>query len=332
MDEKIKISLPKSVLTTLKNDCKNFNILKADGSPNFNAFINTLITNYYEAFSANEETLHDDIKKTLQFIPERFKEETFTSIVKIIAKKDVSAINDDSTTFSFKPTRSSEKAISFIENVLLSSESLSSFYRRLFISYVSKTQPQRELIVFKKNYELLQRAVKKGVCVYIATKSDGINDLSVYGVFSAKEELYNYVLATDGKKLYTIRLANVKDVSLLSKTAFISPVVKNIFDRQIRCGVQYPIYEGEENLIKVKFTARGLFLFKKIYLYRPTPVKIENDIYSFDCSTNQAVHYFKRLGLDAIIIEPKEISELMRNFYSTTTRKYNNYLSNNRKK
>ncbi len=322
MDEKIKISLPKSVLTTLKNDCKNFNILKTDGSQNFNAFINTLIVNYYEDFSANEESLHDDIKKTLEIIPSRYKDTVFTDIIKIIAKKNVSVIDDDSTTFSFKPTKTSQKAVTFIQNVLLKSESLSSYYRRMFISYVSKTQPQRELIIFRENYNLLQKAIKKGVQVCIVTKGDSIKNTSVYGVFSAKEELYNYVLSTDGQTLFTIRLANIKDVSVLSDKSEIADEIKAIFDRQVRCGVQYPIFKGEDKLIKVKLTDRGTYLFNRIYLYRPTPVKIDGNVYYFDCSTNQAMHYFKRLGGDAIIMEPSAVAEMMKNFYSAAARKY----------
>ena len=327
MDEKIKISIPKSVLDTLRSDCKNFNILKNDGSPNFNAFINTLILNYYETFSANEEALHDDIRKTLEFIPDRYKEDTFVNLVRIIAKKETAFITDETTTFSFKPTVSSEKATTFIKNVLLSSESLSSFYRRMFVSYVSKTQPQRELIIFRKNYELLLRSVKKGVRVFMMTRGGSpLSDASVYGVFSAKEELYNYVLSTDGRSLSTIRLANVKEVSLLTKSADISQETKKIFERQVRCGVQYPVFSAEPELIKVKFSEKGLFLFKKIYLYRPTPVAVDGNIYYFDCSENQAIYYFKRLGSDAVILEPKNVADAMRAFYSNTLRKYNNYI------
>ena len=167
MDEKIKISLPKSVLDTLQSDCKNFNVTKADGTPNFNAFINTLIANYYEDFSASEESLYDDVKSILEPIPERYKRETFSKIVRIISKRDVAVVGNGSTTFSFKPNKTSEKAVTLIKNVILADESLSSFYRRMFVSYASKTQPQREIIVFRRNYEILQKAMKKGVQAYI---------------------------------------------------------------------------------------------------------------------------------------------------------------------
>ena len=326
MDIKIKISLPKAVLMTLKNDCKNFNILKADGSQNFNAFINNLVINYYEDFSANEEILHDNIKTALDIVPDRYKEKLFTDMIKIIAKKQVSVLDGESTSFSFKPTKMSERAITFIENILIKSESISSYYRRMFITYVSKTQPQRERIIFKENYDILQKAIKKRVRVCIVTKGDSIKNTSVYGVFSAKEELYNYVLSTDGQTLFTIRLANIKSVSVLSDKSEIPEYIKDVFNRQIRCGVQYPIFKEEDKLIKVKFTEKGIYLFNRIYLYRPTPVKTDGNIYYFDCSTNQAIHYFKRLGGDAVIIEPRSVVEIMRNFYTGAMKKYNKLL------
>ena len=47
MEQKIKISLSKTTLDVLKKDCEDFRIIKENGEPNFNAFINTLVVNYY---------------------------------------------------------------------------------------------------------------------------------------------------------------------------------------------------------------------------------------------------------------------------------------------
>ena len=322
MQDKIKVSIQKSVLETLKADCQNFNILKADNTPNFNAFINTLIVNYYETFTSSEENLHDEIAKIVETVPERYQEQLSSAFIKIIGKREQSMIDDSSVTFSFKPTKQSEKAITFIQNVILSNESLSSFYRRMFVSYVSHPQPQRELIICKENYELLQKAIKKGVQVCITTQKDCIKSTSVYAIASAKEELYNYVLSSTEKALITLRLAKIKSVSLLSKKSSIADEEKEIFERQIRCGAQYPISKNENSPIKVILSPKGLYLFQKIYLYRPTPVKIEDNVYYFDCSINQATYYFKRFGVDAIIVEPAKATLIMANYYAGAARKY----------
>ena len=78
MDEKIKISLSKNTLDVLKKDCADFKIVKENGQPNMNAFINTLIVNFYEAFSASEETLHEDVKTALSIIPDYYKEKSLS--------------------------------------------------------------------------------------------------------------------------------------------------------------------------------------------------------------------------------------------------------------
>ncbi len=322
MQAKIKVSIPKSVLETLKADCQNFNVLKSDNTPNFNAFINTLIMNYYETFTANDERLHDEIAKIVEILPERYQDHVSHSIIKTISKREQTTIEGNSIAFSFKPTKQSEKAVTLIQNVLLSNESLSSFYRRLFVSYVSHPQPQRELIICKENYELLLKAIKKGVQVCISTQTNCIKSASVYAVAPAKDELYNYVLSVSDNALITLRLAKIISVSLLSKKAAIEDDVKEIFNRQIRCGSQYPISKKENSLIKVVLSQKGLHLFQKIYLYRPVPVKIEGNIYYFDCSINQATYYFKRFGVDAIITEPANATLIMANYYAGAARKY----------
>ena len=44
MEQKIKISLSKTTLDVLKKDCEDFRIIKENGEPNFNAFINFFFT------------------------------------------------------------------------------------------------------------------------------------------------------------------------------------------------------------------------------------------------------------------------------------------------
>lgn len=63
-------------------------------------------------------------------------------------------------------------------------------------------------------------------------------------------------------------------------------------------------------------------MFKKIYLYRPSPVSIEGDIYTFDCSANQLLYYFERFGDNALILSPKKLGIFMRNYYYFAYKKY----------
>lgn len=325
MEEKIKVSLSKNIVSLLKKDCEDFKFTKPNGSPNMNQFINTLVVNYYEEFSAGEEKLHDNIKKALFSVPEAYKKTAFEEIIKVIIKRtDTPIYAKQSATLSFKPTKSSERAICYIETIILKSESISSFYRRMFTSYSQKTKNEREKIIFKDTYELLCKAVEKNVQACIALKTDGriFEDVSIYSVSSAKDELFNYVLCYSRKNNHTLRLASIKDVYLLPHKANIPATNAELFKRQIECGAQYPIYPSDDSPIKVELTEKGKELFKKIYLYRPTPVSIDGNIYTFNCSANQLLYYFERFGENALILSPKRIGIFMRNYYHYALKKY----------
>lgn len=323
MYEKIKVSIPKVALEMLKKDCEEYKIWKEDGSPNFNAFINILIVNYYEHFSAVEEELHDELKKALSGVPEFYRGKAYSEIVKVIEKrKSDNAEYALSTTFSFKPNKSSERAVTFIEHALTAEESLSSYYRRLFLSYLEKTRSEREKIIHSENYGTLLKAIKKGVKACVVLQCGDVLDLSVYDVATSKDELFNYVLGYGGKNNKTIRLANVKSVTLLSESANIPETSVELFKRQIVCGAQYPMYSTDREPIKVRLTPQGETLFKKIYLYRPTPVAVDGDVYTFDCSANQLLYYFERFGENAVIISPKKLGIFMRNYYHFALKKY----------
>lgn len=324
MDEKIKISLSKNTLAVLQKDCADFKIVKENGQPNMNAFINTLIINFYENFSASEESLHEEIKNALNAVPEYYREKAFLDVMKVFAKKsEYTGEKKESTTFSFKPTKSSQKALLYIEHVLLQSESLSSFYRRMFIAYTQKTKNEREKIIHKENYELLQKAVKRGVQVCIQLQTGNVmNNLSIYSVSPAKDELFNYVLAYENNHNSTMRLASIRTVSLLPAVAHIPEEHRILFERQIACAAQYPMYNTDNEPIKVQLTEKGKKLFEKIYLYRPTPVSIDGDIYTFNCSANQLLYYFERFGESALILSPKKLGIFMRNYYYFALKKY----------
>lgn len=324
MSEKIKISLGKDTLEVLKKDCEDFRFAKKDGTPNLNAFINTLIVNYYETFTANEEHLNDEIRNALSILPDHYKNKVLQNVVGLFARQNYPVTDKhNSTTFSFKPTKASEKAVTFIGQSVSPCESLSSFYRRMFVAYTKITKNEREKILHKENYELLQKAIRKGVQTCIVLQSDDLlRNVSVYSVAPAKDELFNYVLLYNGKSNVTLRLASVRSVSLLSAKAEIPEKNQALFARQIACAAQYPMYSTDDEPIKVQLTERGKKMFRKVYLYRPTPVSIDGDVYTFDCSANQLLHYFERFGDSALILSPKRLGIFMRDYYHFALKKY----------
>ena len=323
MTEKIKISVPEKIYELLRKDAKDFRILKPSGEENLNAFINSRVVNFYEEFSADDESLRESIKGALSAIPEKYAKEAFFEVMNAITKREKDENLGKSVALSFKPTKLSESVTVYIENVLLKNEAISSFYRRLFIAYSKKLKNEREKIIHKHNYELLVNGVKKGLQVCISLDNGHVyNNVSVYAIEPAKDELFNYALCFSDKKNRTLRLAKIKTVSILAKNAEIPEESRSMFARQIAAGAQYPIYSTDTELIKVQLSAKGRELFEKIYLYRPTPIAIEGDVYIFNCSANQVLYYFERFGSEALILSPKRLGIFMRNYYYFALKKY----------
>lgn len=329
MTEKIKISVPEKIYDILRKDAKDFRILKPSGTENLNAFINSLVVNYYEEFAADDESLRENVMAALSSIPEKYAKNAFPEVMKAIVKREKDEDLGRSVSVSFKPTKASEAVTVYIENVLLKNEAISSFYRRLFISYAKKLKNDREKIIHKQNYDILSSAIKKGMQVCISLDNGRIyNDASLYAIAASKDELFNYALLFSDKKNITLRLSKIRTVSLLAKKAEVPEETKEMFARQIAAGAQYPIYSTDDEPIRVQLSEKGRELFDKIYLYRPTPIAMEGDVYTFDCSANQVLYYFERFGSEALILSPKRLGIFMRNYYYYALKKYRTLYGN----
>jgi hypothetical protein len=275
----------------------------------------------------NEESLKDELLKSINEYVKKDQNQILDEILNIIRKKDSLEDSNKTEIINLKPTKLSEKQILFIENNLINNNSISSFYRNLFNSYSHTPQNYRELIIFKENYELLNESIIKERKVSITLKNgDTINNASIYKIEHSKEELFNYVLLENSNnKPNTIRLSKIKYVSILNSKREISNEVSSIFERQIKYGVEYPFYSSSEEEVVIKLSEKGKNLFKSMYLYRPIPDKVEDNLYYFNCSHNQIIHYFKRFGYDAIIVSPSHLTEKMHNYYYISYEKYKKY-------
>ena len=322
MEEKIRVSIPKSLLALMKQDCEDFKIVKGV-RPNMNAFVNLLIANYFESFCGVEEDVRRGALDALSAVPERYRDDAYKKVLALVAREDARGNEkEDSAVLSFKPTKVAENALLYIESTILPFQSLASFYRRMFLSYSKKTKTDREKIIHADIFKKLSDAISQGVQVSVKFLSGEVqHSVSIYSVSPAKEELFNYVLYFNGRN-QTVRLAKIAAVTLLAERASIPPTNAAYFKRQVECAPQYPIYSTDGGEIKVSLTEKGKYLFDRIYLYRPTPIRIEDDIYVFNCSASQLLYYFERFGENAVILSPKRLGIFMRNYYYFALKKY----------
>ena len=65
MTEKYKIYLPEEMKARLLNDAELFDFIKKDGSVNLNAFLKTLLVNYFDQYRETKANLLDTILSDL---------------------------------------------------------------------------------------------------------------------------------------------------------------------------------------------------------------------------------------------------------------------------
>ena len=95
---------------------------------------------------------------------------------------------------------------------------------------------------------------------------------------------------------------------------------RQIEKRIQQVGVQYLI--GAQDNIAVRLTPTGRQNFLQRSYMRPTPRKVEGDVYHFTCSPIQIRNYFLTFGKDAEVLEPAFLREEFANAYREAARLY----------
>ena len=326
MEEKIKIYIPDSINNILLKDMERFEFYKKDGSLNRNEFYNTLIINYYEQYEESQSSLFSHIKET---ISERssLEENRISDIAAdILQYVDVKTYHLDKEKFdvsiSIKPTRKSSDDISYIQSCLLGNSTLSNYFRNMFASYSLLPQDKRETIIFKENFDRINEAINKQRKIYFRmSSSEKPHIVSPYKIANSKEELYNYLLCQNNELPRCFRVGRMRQIKILNESSDFKETIVSDLEKMARYGPQFA-YESDHGPIKVKLTPKGQKQYRAMYLHRPQYFRIEDDIYYFDCSREQAFQYFSRLGSNALILEPQDLRDDMHRFFSSAEYRY----------
>ncbi|MBQ6559989.1 MAG: WYL domain-containing protein [Erysipelotrichaceae bacterium] len=328
MEEKLKIYIPDSVNNILLKDMERFEFYKKDGSLNKNEFYNTLIVNYYEQYEENQSAIFAHIKDTIKGKSSISDASISDIAADILQYVDVRTYQLDKEKYdvaiAMKPTRKSQDDIEYIQNCLLGNSTLSNYFRNMFASYAMLPQDKRETIIFKPTFELVREAIDKQRKIYFTTiNSKNPHVVSPYAIANSKEELFNYLLCQFNDIPYSFRMSRMRQVKVLNESAELSEDNIVFLDRMSKYGPQFSYETWKPQVpIVVRLTEKGQKQFKAMYLHRPTPYRIEDDVYYFDCSRAQAFQYFSRLGSNAMVLEPAELIEDLHRFYSFAERKY----------
>ena len=325
--EKIKIYVTKRVANILKKDAETFEFMKKDSiTPNKNAFLAALITNYWQQYREQQAKLNNMIRKILKdntVLPEHKIADLSTEIVARLNKENaLDTLEKFDSIVSFKPTVSTQPIIDYIDEYLLAGFTLSEYFRNMFTAYAELPQDKREEIIFKSQYLALSEGIKKGnkVFVTIKDKSKHSIELSPYTFARSKEEIHIYLLFKHCNACKSIKLSKIQSAVVLDKKADLGEQDIQLFKRMLEYGPQF-LYQFNEQDVVVRLTQRGLQLFHKIYVHRPIPCEVKGDTMMFKCSYAQIIQYFSRFGGDVEIISPLEIKQAIFGFHNSYVKK-----------
>lgn len=320
--EKIKIYVTKRVADILQKDTENFDFFKKDGiTPNKNAFLTTLILNYFEEYQRKQEKINSLLKNILKentsFEDVKIKELSNLINNKINKEISINSVEKFDCLVSLKPTKDSQSIISYIEEYLLNNRSLSEYFRNMFIAYTALPQDMREQIIFKSQFNAINEAIKNGNKIFINTKATNSNRMEVlpYTFANSKEEIHLYLLYQNRQTFKSIKLSRIQSVVILDKKEKISPKGIEIFNKMIKYGPQFYYEENEEEVV-LKLSQNGQMLFRKMYVHRPIPESINKNMYTFKCAHTQIMQYFSRFGGEVEIISPQSIKENLYKFHN----------------
>lgn len=328
MQEKIKVNLSYNVYNLLQKDMEDFRFHLKNDSPNKNLFYNTIIKNMVDEHKKESEIVRNKLSNILN---NHIKsKEIFNDVLEEIEELYNYRIEDKTNRshgyyISFRPSKKYEEIYEEIENYELKNNTISNYYRNLFNDYARLPQDERERIVFKDELKLIESAIANKKIINIKLNNNSL-EFFPYEIVRTNDELYNYLIGGIRKngRLHCLSLHLFKCNQMIkTKNTFeFTKDEKKHLDEILIYGPRE--VERRTVLSKIKLTPKGIKKYKSMYLNRPIPINIEDNIYTFNCSQENLFIYFCRFGIDAEILEPQNLKGRIIAFHRRAYNKYKN--------
>lgn len=324
----VKLLVNQNMSKKIKEDCIRYLILKPNEQPNINQFINRVFYNYHHDFYKQQNEILKKICSNLEYDIKsqsnikRIAEDIYNAL--FVNKTD--SANKKDVAISFKPTIQNS---GIIEGLKVNGiQSIAIYIRNMLNDFFTLRANEREIILFKAEYNALKSAIINNHCVKITTNDNIKLLIKPYDILTNNESIYNYLIGkhynekTNTFCITTQRLTRIKKVIIdFHSTITFSNNDNLIIQKMIKNGVQFKYDEHEKNIV-AKFSETGYEVYKRTFLQKPLPINEEYNenektyALTFDCSYFQAKLFFSRFGKDAQITEPKELVEYFQNFYN----------------
>ena len=324
MTEKYKIYLSEETKNRLVNDAELFEFTRSDGSVNLNGFLKELIVNYFEQYRQDNEDLMNEVISELTTVKSLKSKDASVLAERIIRNyiNNHETMPGRSTVITLTVSGESYNKIKIIENNLLKDNSLSGYIKDMFLSYLSIPRNKREMIIFKQTFDTVSQAIAERRRLSFTNAEGNFKIVTEpYLIATSKEEQFSYVLCHDSrtKKDHTYRLSRLKNLFITS-TGFERD--EDVEADLTRKGIQRPHSMANDIHAVIRMTAQGKQMYKMIIKNRPPISSVDGDLYHFDWPELQLRDYFKRLGKEAVVVSPKSLKTLLRNYYYESYKAY----------
>jgi hypothetical protein len=320
---KITINVTERLYNRITDDIRVYGKLKNNGEPNINEFLNTVISNYFDAYSDSYSDLIGRVEQVIG-TDEKEARRKAQEIVRLMnMPKETERKQKTNRHIAVKPTKYSFNEDKLEEIDRISAEyglSFSEYFRNMLESYFEMPQYKRERIYYKDLCSTISIAIRKQRALRVRTQRSAITVYPRY-LAASPEELFNYLLAEDPEgKCYTFRISRLISASVVNREVC---AYRPENDEYFRQALQSPQYSGVyDDHICVRLTEQGKNMFRVIYFDRPFPVRTEGDLYWFSGSVMQIRNYFSRFGKDAVIIEPVFLKKQLYTYYEEALNAY----------
>lgn len=205
--------------------------------------------------------------------------------------------------------------------------------------YARKPFFEREEIIYKEEldelerYGLLPPKERRILRVIMPPGSNGKKhklDLKLYGVMADASSNYHYIVGYTrnlnhpelGFRPGCFRLGRAESIKPLASSAGSGRITEKerraLEERIKERGIEYLL--SERSMQKIRLSARGMSNYNKIVDMRPpyitrTEFADGSAELTFCCTEFQFMNYFIRFGSDALILEPFELAQKMRDIY-----------------
>ena len=321
MSEKYKIYLPSSMRRSLVNDAELFEFLKTDGSVNLNAFLKTLIVNFFDIYRDREMRINEQIITEIRDASKSVEfdiEDLAWRIRRIVTEIEENNVDNDSA-ITLTVSGESQRVINIIENHFLLKMGLSEYLRCMISVYLSSPRNEREKIIFSTQYDEIFFAIQKQRQIDFTTTTlpEKRYHIYPYMIVPSKQEQSNYLICYDSERCVTrsFRLSRIRNVYTSTKSFTLSDEAIATLEMAREKGPQFAFDSVPEECVWL--SEEGIRKFRMIYTNRPEVIRTEGNKYYFKWPLVQLEEYFKRFGKDAIILEPIESKRNIADFYNS---------------